>query len=529
MEKWTSPRRMAGQEPLLLLVGAELHDGRTHAVEGQQRQGHAGPVGLLDEDHLVDRAPAVAAVLDGPADARASRRPPSAGWCPRSRGARRRAADAARPAKYARSSACSVELLVGQRQVHVGSPMGADVTNAGRRGVPSPAMTDSPAPTPPDVLFDVAGKTVVVTGGSRGIGRMIAGGFVAAGADVVIASRKADAVDATVAELVRLRARARAWPPTCRPRRGPGPSPRRSAADHDRVHVLVNNAGATWGAPLAEHDTASWDRVLDLNVQGVFHTTKFFLPLLEAASTADDPARVINIGSIDGIHVPVLESYSYSSSKAAVHQLTRHLARHLAPGITVNAVAPGPFESKMMAATLDAFGEQIAAVGPAQAHRPTRRHGRCGHLPGLAGRLLPDRGRSSRSTGASPPSADRPRPGRRTGDPALAENYHAGVVVLTTLGVVTGATARPEGRSMRQRREQGGRWIAGLAAAAVVAGCRSGRSPSAGTAGAAAPSPTGRSPRRWPTPSGWSPRPAASRPTACPSSAHRPARSTGRW
>jgi NAD(P)-dependent dehydrogenase (short-subunit alcohol dehydrogenase family) len=130
------------------------------------------------------------------------------------------------------------------------------------------------------------------------------------------------------------------------------------------VHILVNNAGATWGVPLDEHDEASWDRVLDLNVKGVFHLTKFLLPLLQAAGTADDPARVINIGSIDAIHVPMLETYSYSSSKAAVHQLTRHLAKQLAPTVTVNAIAPGPFESKMMAATLDAFGEQIARDAP---------------------------------------------------------------------------------------------------------------------------------------------------------------------
>jgi NAD(P)-dependent dehydrogenase (short-subunit alcohol dehydrogenase family) len=96
----------------------------------------------------------------------------------------------------------------------------------------------------------------------------------------------------------------------------------------------------------------------------VFHLTKFVLPLLQAAGTEDDPARVVNIGSIDGIHVPLMETYSYSASKAAVHQLTRHLAKQLAPRVTVNAIAPGPFESKMMAATLSAFGDQIAASAP---------------------------------------------------------------------------------------------------------------------------------------------------------------------
>jgi NAD(P)-dependent dehydrogenase (short-subunit alcohol dehydrogenase family) len=118
--------------------------------------------------------------------------------------------------------------------------------------------------------------------------------------------------------------------------------------------------------------------VLALNVKGVFHLTKFLVPLLEAAGTQEEPARVINIGSIDGIHVPVLESYSYSASKAAVHQLTRHLAKRLAPTVTVNAVAPGPFESKMMAATLEAFGEQIASGAP------MKRIGRPDDMAGVA-------------------------------------------------------------------------------------------------------------------------------------------------
>ncbi|MGZ8762634.1 MAG: SDR family oxidoreductase [Acidimicrobiia bacterium] len=212
-------------------------------------------------------------------------------------------------------------------------------------------------------LFSVAGKVALVTGGSRGIGLMIASGFVDAGARVYISSRKADVCDAVAAELSE-RGECISIPADLSTEAECLRLASTVAEREDRLDILVNNAGATWGAPLETFDDAAWDRVLAINVKGVFHLTKFLLPQLEAAGTAEEPARVINIGSIDGIQVPIMETYSYSSSKAAVHQLTRHLAKRLAPSITVNAIAPGPFESKMMAATLEAFGDQIAASSP---------------------------------------------------------------------------------------------------------------------------------------------------------------------
>ena len=212
-------------------------------------------------------------------------------------------------------------------------------------------------------LFSIAGKVALVTGGSRGIGEMIARGYVDAGAKVYISSRKADVCDAVAAELSE-KGQCTSLPADLSTEDGCRGLAERIAEREERLDILVNNAGATWGTPIEEFDEAAWERVLSLNVKGVFHLTKFLLPQLRAAGTQEEPARVINIGSIDGIHVPALETYSYSASKAAVHQLTRHLAKRLAPTITVNAIAPGPFESKMMKATLDAFGDQIAAGAP---------------------------------------------------------------------------------------------------------------------------------------------------------------------
>ena len=212
-------------------------------------------------------------------------------------------------------------------------------------------------------LFDVSGKRAVVTGGGSGIGTMIASGFVDAGVSVIIASRKEDSLREVAEDLA---VKGDCWYivadlSTEEGCRGLGAA---VSERWDSLDILVNNAGANWGAPLADQNSKSWRRVLDVNVEGVFHTTKFLLPLLQAAGTEDEPARIINIGSVDGIQVPGFETYAYAASKAAVHQLTRHLAKHLAPTVTVNAIAPGPFQSRMMKATLEAAGEGMERMMP---------------------------------------------------------------------------------------------------------------------------------------------------------------------
>ena len=214
-------------------------------------------------------------------------------------------------------------------------------------------------------LFDLTGKTALVTGGTRGIGMMIAQGFLDAGARVAISSRKADACEAAQRELSAY-GDVVAFPVDVSTEAGCQELAATATAHFPSLDILVNNAGATWGEPLETFPASAWDKVLDLNVKSPFFLTRALLPQLEQGATQDDPARVINIGSIDGLHVPRTgTTFSYATSKAAIHHLTRVLARELGPrAITVNAVAPGPFESKMMAWTLREFGDAIAASSP---------------------------------------------------------------------------------------------------------------------------------------------------------------------
>lgn len=213
-------------------------------------------------------------------------------------------------------------------------------------------------------LFSLTGKVAVVTGGSQGIGLMLARGLVQAGAKVYVASRKQSACDAAVAELSEF-GQCAALPLDV----SNEAEAQRLAAEllerEGQLHILVNNAGAAWGAPYESYPDSAWDKVMAVNVKAVFNLSRHCTPLIEKASKPGDPGRIINVGSIDGFRVPEIENYAYAASKAAVHHLTRVLAQRLAAkNITVNAIAPGPFPSKMMAATLQEHGDEFRARCP---------------------------------------------------------------------------------------------------------------------------------------------------------------------
>jgi NAD(P)-dependent dehydrogenase (short-subunit alcohol dehydrogenase family) len=236
-------------------------------------------------------------------------------------------------------------------------------------------------------LFSVEGKVAVVTGGSRGIGEMIAAGYLANGAKVYISSRKADACNATSERLMK------DFGGQCIP----------IAADlstlagingfmeefsklEDSLDILVNNAGVAWGAPLSEFPEVGWDKVMNTNVKGVFFLTQKLLPYLEKGTESETPAYVVNIGSVDGIKTPVFDNFSYGPSKAAVHHLTRVLAAHLIKrNIIVNGIAPGPFPTYMLSAGVGGGGDientNWDAVGKSN---PRGRVGTAEDIAGLA-------------------------------------------------------------------------------------------------------------------------------------------------
>ncbi|MDN7177101.1 SDR family oxidoreductase [Caballeronia sp. SEWSISQ10-4 2] len=207
-------------------------------------------------------------------------------------------------------------------------------------------------------LFSLAGKTALVTGGSSGIGRMIVEGLVMAGAHVLIVSRKREACEQTADEINAIGApgHARSFPADISTQDGVASLVAATKSEFEALDILVNNAGRTWGASFDSFPYDAWDRVLSVNLTAMFTLIQGLLPLLKAGARAEDPSRVINLGSIVGSQPLGNNAYSYAASKAGVHHITRILANELAAShVTVNALAPGPFESRMMAfATSDA-------------------------------------------------------------------------------------------------------------------------------------------------------------------------------
>ena len=264
----------------------------------------------------------------------------------------------------------------------------------------------------PDHLFNLTGKTAVITGGATGIGRMAATGLAAAGARVLITSRKGDACEATAEEInaLRLSGRAEGFAGDLSSEKDIKILINEIKSRTSQLDILMNNAGRTWGEALGTFPYQAWDKVMSLNVAGMFHLTQGLIGFLSASGSSRDPSRVINIGSVMG-EIPMGEgAYSYAVSKSAVHHMTRILAKELADhNITVNALAPGPFQSEM---TKFAIGDE---KGSEKVSRkiPAQRIGRpediaasmlflCGYGGSyITGAILPISGGLNISTGPS--------------------------------------------------------------------------------------------------------------------------------
>ncbi|CAN7590762.1 SDR family oxidoreductase [Variovorax paradoxus] len=211
-------------------------------------------------------------------------------------------------------------------------------------------------------LFSLTGRTALITGGSRGIGRMIAQAFLVQGARVYISSRNADACDRAAAQLSEF-GEVRSLPADVSTPDGTNALLRAYSEHEDALDILVNNAGAAWGAPYDEFPVGGWDRVMDLNLKTPFFLAQAMTPMLRKAVANGHP-KVINIASIDGISVGPRETYSYAASKAGLIQLTRLMALRLAPeGIVVSAIAPGAFATDLNKSARD-HGDEVAAFVP---------------------------------------------------------------------------------------------------------------------------------------------------------------------
>jgi NAD(P)-dependent dehydrogenase (short-subunit alcohol dehydrogenase family) len=228
-------------------------------------------------------------------------------------------------------------------------------------------------------LFSVAGKVALVTGGSRGIGAMVARGFVENGVKTYITARKEVELNATAEALSKV-GECIAIVSDLSTLEGVKALAATLQERESQLDILFNNAGATWGEEIDNFPEAGWDKVMDLNVKSPFFLTQQCLPLLRSAATAEDPARVINISSINGLANPGMTNYSYSASKAAVVQMTRHLAVDLVKdNINVNSIAPGFFPSKMTAFFIDGNEEALDASIP---------RGRIGNADDAAGTAI---------------------------------------------------------------------------------------------------------------------------------------------
>ena len=234
-------------------------------------------------------------------------------------------------------------------------------------------------------LFSIKGKVALVTGGSRGIGEMIAAGFLASGAKVYISSRKAEVCDATAKRLTEeYGSECISLPSDLSNLQGIDSLVSELNNKESHLDILINNAGAAWGSPLDEYPEKGWDKVMDTNVKGVFFLTQKLLPLLREG-VKNDPSRVVNIGSVDGLTAGAFENYAYGPSKAALHHLTRILAATLIKEkIIVNAIAPGPFPTWMLSTGVGFGGETDVDWSQVGEGNPSGRVGDMEDIAGLA-------------------------------------------------------------------------------------------------------------------------------------------------